>query len=144
MDALKDLDLANLPKAYKEAATLYRNSVYALAEHYYNGGQPYLALPYYRELADEPDIVKKKLSRNSYRVLGKWESTKGVQMEFREDGTCTIDGKDYYFSAIQYSLSLGDSELSLRYAYNITRVTDNQLTLTDAKTKKIFRMSRLQ
>jgi tetratricopeptide (TPR) repeat protein len=144
VDALKDLDLQNLPEAYQEAGPLYRDSVYALAEYYYNQGKPYLALPYYRELADDPDVVSRKLSRNSYRVLGKWESSKGLQMEFREDGTCTIDGKDYYFSAVQYSLSLGDSELSLRYAYNISRVTDNSLTLIDAKTNRIFKMSRIK
>lgn len=142
-ELLLPLDKQNPPEAYSDVQRLYEDAVYRYADGLYADGKPYEALPWYRLIADYRDVSSRKLTRYAYRVIGKWESTKGVQMEFREDGTCLIDGKEGYFVAGQYRLSTGDSPDTLVYTHNITRMTNSSMTLREESTKRLFKMTRL-
>ena len=75
--------------------------------------------------------------------MGKWESSKGAVMEFREDGTCTIEGQDYYYYASVYALDIGERADDLSYVYNILSNTKNKLTLRHEKQNILYRMDRV-
>ncbi len=117
--------------------------MYRYAEQLYNDGKPYEALPWYRLIADYKDVSSRKLNRHAYRLFGKWESTRGALMEFREDGTCLIDGQEGYYVAGQYRLSTGKTPDTLTYTHNITHKTNTSLTLREESTKRLYKMKRL-
>jgi tetratricopeptide (TPR) repeat protein len=142
IEALAPLDRENPGEKYSNVDVMYKDAVYRHAEELYEQGKAYEALPFYRSIADYRDVSSKKLTRYAYRILGKWESTKGVLMEFREDGSCTIDGREMFFLAALYRLSTGDLPGELSYTHNIVRLTDTGMTLRDESTQKIFKMTR--
>ena len=94
-------------------------------------------------IPDYKDVSTRKLDRYAYKMLGRWQSTKGVVMDFKEDGTCVIDGEELYFAGQIYRVSTGASPDQLEYRYNITHMTKNTMTLREAKTKKLYKMTRL-
>ena len=85
---------------------------------------------------------EKRLTRTVYRIMGAWETDKGVRMEFREDGTCTIDGQDSYYYATTYALNIGDSPDTLKYTYNIVSLSGKALTLRHEEQNVYYRMTR--
>ena len=65
-------------------------------------------------------------------------------MEFREDGSCTIENKNYYYYAPNiYALQTGDSPDDLSLTYEIVTYGDNYLTLRHVKQKTLYRMTRV-
>ena len=76
--------------------------------------------------------------------MGKWESPKGAVMEFREDGTCTIDGEELFYYAGVYSLDTGDSPDNLSYTYNIVSNSQNALTLRHERLNLLYRMTLVE
>ena len=78
-----------------------------------------------------------------YMVMGTWETKKGELMSFREDGTCTIEGRNYYYYAPNiYGLHTGDSPDDLSLTYEIVSYGTNYLTLRNVKTKTLYRFTR--
>ncbi|MDO5022327.1 MAG: hypothetical protein Q4E07_03170, partial [Eubacteriales bacterium] len=74
---------------------------------------------------------------------GKWVSTKDLNVEFREDGTCLIGEKELFFEASLYKLSTGDSKDTIRYTHNIVYLTNNSMTLREEATKKLYKLTRV-
>ena len=127
---------ADIPEMYQEACYQYANALYA-------DKQPFEALKYYRLIPDYKDVTSKRLKRTVYEIMGTWETSKGVRMEFREDGTCAIDGREYYYSASVYALNLGDRPEELSLAYSIVSNSEKKLTLQHVKQKTYYRMTRV-
>lgn len=127
---------ASIPDMYKEACYQYANSLYAARK-------AFDALVYYKQIPGYKDVDSKRLSKTVYEIMGKWESTKGVAMEFREDGTCTIDGRTAYYYATTYALETGETPDDLAYTYNIVSNSKNSLTLRHEKTNTLYRLQRV-
>ena len=144
VNALADISREGLSDKYADIPAIYDEANYQLADQLYNAKKPFEALVYYRNIPDYKDVASRKLDRVCYRMLGKWESSKGIVMIFRDDGTCTLDGRDYYFFARNYSLETGDSAEAMTQTYEIVASGINKMTLRSLKTKILFRMVRVQ
>ena len=143
IDALAGLSRDYLNDTYDDIPKIYNEAWYRYANELYSQQQPFEALKYYRQIEDYKDVSEKRLDKVVYRIMGKWESSKGAVMEFREDGTCTIDGRDYYYYAGMYALDIGDRADDLEYTYNILSNTKNKLTLRHEKQNILYRMDRV-
>ncbi len=143
IDALEPLDRSNPNEKYRNVESIYKNAVYLYANQLYDNKEPYLALPYYRAIPDYKDVARTKLTRTPYRILGVWQTEKGFTMTFREDGTCTIGGRDYLFYARNYLLAAGDRREELNITYNILALSDNQLNLRRDKPRTLYKMTRV-
>ena len=89
------------------------------------------------------DVAEKKMDRTVYHLMGTWETDKGYTFIFREDGTCNIDGREYYYNATVYGLSIGDREDELTYTYNVMRLTEKNATLLHEKKNTYYRLTRV-
>ena len=145
VDILSQVELNDLPKKYRDLDDMYKLANYNYANDLYAEGKPYEALPYYKNVLDYKDVAKKRLARNCYMVLGKWKSKTGVAMEFREDGTCTIDGEELFFNVSgTYSMLTGVTKERLTLTHKVTAVYENDLTLRDIRGGKntIIKLTR--
>ncbi len=143
VSTLAGMDLDSLPERYSALAEIYPASAYQAAEKLYNEKRPYEALYYYRLIPDYRDVSTKKLTRTCYAILGRWVTEKNEVMEFREDGTCTILGKDYYMYVTQYAINLGseDDPEKMEYAYNIVRRSAKALKLKHEKSGTYYQLA---
>ena len=144
VDVLEPLYQGYLSEKYADIPDMYREACYQYANALYANRQPFDALKYYKQILDYRDVSEKKLDRVVYRIMGKWESPKGAVMEFREDGTCTIDGEELFYYAGVYSLDTGDSPDNLSYTYNIVSNSQNSLTLRHERLNLLYRMTRVE
>ncbi|MHC1786821.1 MAG: hypothetical protein AB9880_07160 [Christensenellales bacterium] len=142
IQALEPLDRENPDKKYKNLDAMYEKAVYDYANQLYNAGEPYQALPYYRSIPGYKDVTRSKLTRVAYRILGTWETEKGFRMTFREDGTCTIDGREYLFYARPYQLAVGDRRDELSDTYNILAISDDQLNMRRDKPRTLYKLTK--
>ena len=99
-------------------------------------------LQYYRNIPDYKDVTTSKLDRVCYRILGKWVSSTGIVMEFREDGTCTLDGKDYYFYARNFALETGTSPDNLKGGWTIHSCNGKTMSLENTRNHKQYRLTK--
>lgn len=143
-DVLEPFMTDDIPEKYEKIPSMYREACYQCANKLYTDGKPFEALLYYRKILDYGDVADKKLNRTVYRLIGTWESAKGTKMIFRDDGTCSIDGKEGCYNATQYALHIGDTPDTLKYTYNVSTIADQQLVLLYEKTNTYFRMQRVQ
>ena len=144
VEALMPLSQEYLPDKYSDIPELFNEACYQYANDLYAQKQPFEALKYYRMIPDYQDVTEKRLDKVVYRIMGKWESSKGMVMEFREDGTCTIDGREYYYYANMFALDIGDRPDDLSYVYNIVSDNKNTLTLRHEKQNILYRMTRVK
>ena len=144
IDALEPLDRENPGEKYKNVNNMYQEAVYNYARELYNAEKPYEALPYYRKILDYKDVSSHRLTRVPYRILGTWQTADGsMVMEFREDGTCTIGGREYYFYAQNYALNTGDRPDGLDIAYSILNLTEKSFNLRRLSPRASYRMTRV-
>ena len=143
IEALEPLDRRDPNDKYRNVQALYENAVYLYANKLYDAREPYLALPYYRKIPDYKDVTRTKLTRTPYRILGAWQTEKGFKMTFREDGTCTIDGRDYLFYARNYLLAVGDRREELNTTYNILALSTDQMNLRRDDPRTLYKMTRV-
>ncbi len=146
VDILAKVELNDLPQKYRRLGDMYNQANYNYANDLYADGKPYDALPYYKNIPDYKDVTKKRLARNCYMVLGKWISKAGVAMEFREDGTCSIDGEELFFNVNNYSMLTGVTRERLTLTHKVTAVYEKDLTLRDLRNGKniIIKMTRTE
>ena len=143
VEALAPLSQEYLTGKYADIPDLYREACYQYANALYSQRRPFEALTYYKQILDYKDVTDVRLTRMVYRLMGFWDTGKGVTMEFREDGSCTIEGEDYYYFAPNiYAINIGDDPDDLSYTYEIVSYGANYLTLRHAKTKTLYRMTR--
>ena len=138
--SLESVSRENPGSAYSDIEDMYREASYKYANQLYDEKKPYEALAYYRRIPDYRD-VEKKLDRVCYRILGKWVSRTGIKMEFRDDGTCTIDGRDYCFYAATYAFYLGDRPEELTAEWKIHRCTSDHLSIENVKAKAQYSLT---
>ena len=143
IQAMESVERENDSEAYSDLQRMYQEACYLYANQLYDDKQPYEALPYYRKILDYKD-VERKLDRVCYRMLGRWVSRTGVEMEFREDGTCTIDGKAYYFRGSQFAFYAGSRPDQLKDEWTIYDCDQKVLSVENNKTKVQYRMTRVE
>jgi hypothetical protein len=142
--ALSGLDREHTGEKYQDIQQMYQEANYLYADALYADNKPYEALVYYRNILEYKDVKTRKLNRTPYRIIGKWESTKGVVFEFRDDGTCLMDGKELYYFARNYSLMAGDRPEKLDIAYRIVNLRDNSLSIQNQKNKVLYKCTRVE
>ncbi len=144
IDALSGLDREEPGEKYAYIGEMYREANYRYADQLYEEQKPYEALVYYRNVLDYRDVSTKKLKRVAYEIIGKWESTKGAVFIFRDDGTCSMEGKEMYYYARTYSLLVGDRPDELDILYNIVDLRAKSLSLRHEDTGKLFKCARVE
>ncbi len=146
VDALHNLDRESTGDKYADIQQMYEQANYAYAGELYNQDKPYEALPYYRNIMDYRDVRTNRLTRVPYRIMGTWESTKGLTMVFNEDGTCVIDGRNLHYLAKNYLLRVGARPDNLDEDYAIVRFPEDgkALTLQNKATKTYYRMTKVE
>ncbi len=144
IDALSGLDLSNPGEAYQDLPEMYNEAIYRYADELYAAQKPYEALVYYKMIPDYKDVTTKKLDRTAYNIIGTWESTKGAQFVFREDGTANVLGKEMYYFARQYLVQVGLRPEELDTDYSIVSMRDKSLTLRNTKTRVQYKCARVE
>lgn len=144
VDILEPLDKQNPGEKYAGIQKMYNEAAYAYANQLYEDNKPYEALAYYRKVLTYGDVADRKLTRTPYRIIGEWETEKGLKMEFRDNGTCRIDGRELYYWARNYLLKTGDRPEELNTSYSIVRITEDALTLKNLKTKTYYKLTRTE
>jgi len=142
VSTLESLSRENASTAYADVEDMYLEANYRYANQLYEERRPYEALIHYRNIPDYKD-VDQKLDRVCYRMLGDWVSRTGIKMSFRDDGTCTIDGRDYYFRATTYSFWLGDRPEELTVEWTIYNCRGNSLSILNNKTQAQYSLTRV-
>lgn len=142
IEALESVSRQNASEAYADMERMYQEANYLYANQLYDDKKPYEALPYYRNIPDYKDVPR-KLDRVCYRMLGSWISVTGIHMEFKEDGTCTLDGRSYYFFASQYAFFTGDKPDQLRTEWTIHSCTEEVLSIQNNKTNVQYKLTRV-
>ena len=122
---------------------MYREACYQYANKLYSEKKPFEALKYYKQILDYRDVSSYRLSKTVYKIMGVWKADKdNIIMEFREDGTCSIDGREYYYTVPNmYSISLGDRPDETAYTYEIVSNNQTHLNLRHIKQKVLYRMT---
>lgn len=146
VEALHELDRTATGEKYADIQSMYEQANYQYANELYSQDLPYQALPYYKNIPHYRDVSTRKLTRVPYRIIGEWESTKGVVIIFREDGTCSFEGRELYFFAKNYTLKTGTRTDELTENYAIVRLPESgkDLTLQNRRTKTYYKMTRIQ
>ena len=145
VEALAPLSKDYLNGKYADISDMYREACYQYANQLYSERKPFEALTYYQQILDYKDVKETRLKRMVYQIMGVWETKQGALMEFREDGTCTIDNRNYYYYVPNmYAVQTGDSPDSLSNTFEIVTYGDNYLTLRHVKQKTLYRMTRVE
>ena len=139
---MESVERENASEAYGDLETMYLEANYLYANKLYDEKKPYEALVYYRKIIGYRD-VDRKLDRVCYRMLGRWVSRTGIEMDFRDDGTCIIDGKAYYFRGSQFSFFVGSKPDALKDEWTIYDCSDTVLSVENNKTKVQYSMTRV-
>ena len=63
--------------------------------------------------------------------------------EFREDGSCVIDGVEYQFGVQSYGLLLGATRDDMKAIYSIAYVGKSSLTLRNNNSSRDFKMQKV-
>ena len=140
---MEELELENDSSAYSGLADMFLEANYQYANQLYDEKKPYEALVYYRRVPGYKD-VERRLDRVCYRMLGKWVSRTGVLMDFRDDGTCTIDGKNYFFRGSQFAFYVGASAENLKDEWTVYSCENDVFSVLNNKTGVQYRMTRVQ
>lgn len=143
VEALRALTLSDLPSQYQDLAQVFNDAAYRQAERLYDQDKPYEALPYYRLIPDYEDVSARKLTRRCYLILGSWQTDDGQTAEFREDATCTLQGKTLYYQVDNNTLRTGDTPEALKGTHRLTALSQDQLTLRDNENNVTLQFTRV-
>ncbi|MCL2544860.1 MAG: hypothetical protein FWE77_02955 [Clostridia bacterium] len=128
LQLLKDVPLDDIPAAYSGLVSSYRTATLSYARTLINIGDPLAAYPYLMRVDDMRE-ARTLLNSFIFMLLGAWESPTGQRAEFRPDGTCLLDGEQFYFNVANYALMIGDTPKPQRRTHAIVRLNERQLTL---------------
>ncbi|MDD2647717.1 MAG: hypothetical protein PHI27_13130 [Eubacteriales bacterium] len=142
IDLLSGIDLSDVPGKYSSLLIQKDKAIYSYAEQLYRDKDIFEAYKYYKQIPDYGDVADKKLTRRCYQLFGSW---KGVNMtaEFREDGSCVIDGVEYQFGVQSYGLLLGATRDDMKAIYSIAYVGKSSLTLRNNNSSRDFKMQKV-
>ena len=145
IEALSPLQDGFLTEKYAEIPSMYKDACYHYANELYNDRKPFEALRYYRLIPDYRDVASYRLEKTVYKLMGQWESDKGQKFEFREDGTCSLDGDEaYYYVPNMYAVNTGTEPDPTTATYEIVSIRQNALTLRHTKNKTTYRLKRVE
>ena len=128
-----------LPARYADVAQLYIRACLLRADELIEQNRPLDALPILESIADKPE-AQARLSANVYLVVGTWETLAGARYVFRRDGSCSLDGREAYFSGKDYDILIGDEPRPTKAGYRFVRMSGGTLTLRDAQTDALLRL----
>ncbi|MBQ9008824.1 MAG: hypothetical protein IJ088_05775 [Clostridia bacterium] len=131
---------ADLPERYRDIPAMVEEACLGRAEELQAMGRPLEALPYYERIPNNR-TAKKRLTDYVYRVIGRWKSRSGMELTFRRDGTCTLDGRNAYYGGSGYELFIGDEPYPTRRGYQVINLRGDTLTLRDIDADKTFRVT---
>ena len=134
----------DVSEKYADIPDMYRESCYRLANRLYEEKKPFEAYAYYRQILDYKDVSTRKLNKTVYKLMGAWETESGFTAVFREDGTCRIGDKEYFYTAATYALRLGESTEKMENLYNVSSISEKKLTLLENKTNTYYRFKRAE
>lgn len=140
--ALENISRDTLSEKYADIDDMYSLANYEYANELYADKKPYEALKYYNNILGYKDVESEKLDRVCYRILGLWVSNTGIVMEFRDDGTCTIDGEKYYFFARNFSLETGADADDMTGKWTIHSCNEKTMSLENNRTHKQYKLTR--
>ena len=144
VDALSGLDRENPGEKYKDVDQMYKEANYRYADQLYAEKKPYEALVYYRNILDYKDVSTRKLKRASYEIIGTWESNRGAVFIFRDDGTCSMEGKEMFYFAQGYTLQVGDRPGELDMPWRIVDLRPKSLSLRNSQTQRQYKCVRVE
>ena len=142
IETLEPLQQEELPKRYAQITDMYENACLARSEELIEQGRPLDALGVLERVA-EHKTAQKRLDAYVYKLIGRWKDTKGTEYVFRRDGTCTIAGKDAYFSGSGYEVFVGEEPYPTKRAYRVVSLKKGVFTMHDEATDKDFRLTYL-
>lgn len=132
VSVLRALELGDLPEKYAKLPELYQAACFEAGNQLYDAGEPYAALPYYREIPGYR-TVDSRLQRACYLILGTWTDLNGTTYVFSEDGTLTIGGETMYFAVENTTLRTGPSPEALSDTHRLSGVTLRNAWLFDGR-----------
>ncbi len=134
---LASVSTMDLPEKYADLAKIGLEAAYRKGNALLKDGKPYEALPWLRKAEGLHDTAA-LLQKGCYLLPGTWADGNGaVYATFREDGTCTLDGKELCFNVIGYDVWLGPDQNQLTKQMIIRSISARSLTLTPTGEKAI-------
>ena len=134
---LASVSTVDLPEKYADLAKIGLEAAYRKGNALLKDGKPYEALPWLRKAEGLHDTAA-LLQKGCYLLPGTWVDGNGaVYATFREDGTCTLDGKELCFNVIGYDVWLGPDQNQLTKQMIIRSISARSLTLTPNGEKAI-------
>ncbi len=145
INALSPLQGGFLTEKYAGIPSMYKDACYLYANELYNAHKPFEALKYYKLIPDYRDVASYRLDKAVYKLMGKWESDKGQTFEFREDGSCDLNGEEaFYYVPNMYAVNTGDEPDPSAATYEIVSLKQNALTLRHIKNRTTYRLKRVE
>ena len=145
IEALAPLQEGFLTEKYARIPSMYKDACYLYANELYNDHKPFEALKYYKLIPDYRDVASYRLDKAVYKLMGQWESEKGQKFEFREDGTCDLNGEEaFYYVPNMYAVNTGEEPDPTTVTYEIVSLKQNALTLRHTKNRTTYRLKRVE
>lgn len=141
IDLLSGIDLSEVPKKYSSLSVQRDKAMYSYAEQLYRAGDIFGAYKYYKQIPDYGDVSEKKLTRRCYQLMGSWKGN-NMTAEFRDDGSCTIDGVEYQYGVEGYNVMLGETRDSMKAVYSLAYIGKTSLTLRNNASSRDFKMQK--
>ena len=129
---LEGIDLTQAPERYAYLKGVEKESCYRLGDQLYEAGQPYEALKWYRRIPGYKS-VDTRLQRGCYLILGSWTDLQNNLYEFREDGTCSLNGEELAFSVMGDVMYTGETATLLAETHRLTGVNRQHAWLYDRR-----------
>ena len=141
LSLMDSITMTDLPEKYRFLEKDYREAAWHVGSSLLEEGKPYEALPWLRKAGDYGNTAS-LLKKACYTLPGCWSDKSGTfTAVFRENGTCTVSGKEYCYNVKGYDVYVWENggEPSLRW--RMSNVGRNALTLTgsDGKTVSVGR-----
>ena len=136
-ESLENVDTSALPEKYADLKDIFEKCTYELANKAYADKNISRALELYRKIPEYND-VEDKLRLSSFKIIGIWISEDNdKELIFNEDGSCTVDGKEYkHFYVENYKLYIGDDISKLESEYTLSKWEDNAFNIRDIKASR--------
>ena len=85
-------------------------------------GKPYEALVYYKRIPGYNKEMESDLQKPWYLILGDWTDKNGNPYTFHEDGTCSLNGEELYFTVDGETMYSGETSELMAETHRMTGV----------------------
>ena len=133
---LESLNREESPKSYRDVNKLYLEACVEAGKALYRAGKPYEGMAFFRMAEADSSAARSWLRYSCYRILGAWTDKDGETVaEFREDGTCEINGETFFF-LVPDSFNIRtapDADSEKVNTFRIGELTETRLTIRDIR-----------